>query len=103
MTVTKRDLAQRVSELVELRESHAAEAGDALFTAMREGLINNGRIEIRGFGVFEVVPTKPKPAARNPKTGERVYVPARRRVRFKPGKLLKERLHKPIERGRRMV
>lgn len=96
MTVTKRNLAQRVSELTGVRESHAAEAVDAFFEAMRESLMGEGRIELRGFGVFEVKPTKPKPA-RNPKTGEIVYVPARRKVRFKPGKLLREELHKPIE------
>ncbi|MGB0603832.1 MAG: HU family DNA-binding protein, partial [Candidatus Latescibacterota bacterium] len=37
--------------------------------------------------------TKPKPAARNPRTGEVVYVPARRKTHFKPGKQLKEALH----------
>jgi integration host factor subunit beta len=47
------------------------------------------RIEIRDFGVFEVKKTKPKPKARNLKTGEFVYVPGRRKMHFKPGKILK--------------
>lgn len=66
---------------------------DSLFESMRETLIEGNRIEIRGFGVLEVKNTKPKPAARNPRTGEVVYVPARRKTHFKPGKQLKEALH----------
>ena len=69
---------------------------DALFTELREQLIAGNRIEVRGFGVLEVKATRPKPAARNPRTGEVVYVPARRKVQFKPGRLLKEAMHKPI-------
>ncbi len=69
---------------------------DSIFKAMRESLIVGDRIEIRGFGVFQVKNTRPKPAARNPRTGEIIRVPARRKTHFKPGKLLKEELHKPI-------
>jgi len=68
---------------------------DRLFDAMRETLISGDRIEIRGFGVLEVKDTKPKPAARNPRTGQLVYVPARRKTHFKPGKQLKEALQAP--------
>ena len=53
------------------------------------------RIEIRDFGVFEVKRTKPKPKARNPRTGEIIYVPARRKTHFKAGKLLKDVLKEP--------
>ena len=66
---------------------------DALFEGMRETLIEGNRIEIRGFGVLDVRDTKPKPAARNPRTGEIVYVPARRKTHFKPGLLLKRALY----------
>lgn len=66
---------------------------------MRKSLINGDRIEIRGFGVFQVKDTKPKPAARNPRTNEIVYVTARRKTHFKPGKLLKEALDKPVKKS----
>ena len=66
---------------------------DSLFVAMRDSLTQGNRIEIRGFGVFQVKDTRPKPAARNPRTGEIIYVPARRKTHFKPGRLLKEALH----------
>ena len=95
-TVTKKDLAKSVAQTVSSRNTTAQEAVDALFSAMREELIKGNRIEIRGFGVLEVRDTKAKPAARNPRTGEVVYVPPRRKTHFKPGKDLKEALHKPL-------
>ncbi|MCH8031116.1 MAG: integration host factor subunit beta, partial [Bacteroidetes bacterium] len=54
------------------------------------------RIELRDFGVFEVKKTKAKPKARNPKTNETVFIPSRRKTHFKPSKLMKEALQKPL-------
>ena len=58
-----------------------------------EQLIEGNRIEIRGFGTFSVKDTKPKPKARNPRTGEIIYVPGRRKSHFKTGKQLREAMH----------
>jgi len=66
---------------------------------LQEAIIEGNRIEIRGFGSWRVKATKAKPGARNPKTGAKVYVPARRKVLFKPGKILKEELGRPTEHG----
>jgi integration host factor subunit beta len=96
MTTTKKELAIEVAKEVGCKKSLASKMVDSIFSAMRYSLISGDRIEIRGFGVFQVKDTKPKPAARNPRTGEIIYVPARRKTHFKPGKLLKEALHKPI-------
>lgn len=63
---------------------------------MTESIIQGDRIEARGFGVFEVKKTNPR-NARNPRTGEPVFVPARRKVMFKPGKVLKGALMKARE------
>jgi len=92
-TVTKKDLARAVADSINCKNNLTLQMVDSLFEAMRETLIEGNRIEIRGFGVLEVKNTKPKPAARNPRTGEVVYVPARRKTHFKPGKQLKEALH----------
>ena len=92
-TVTKKELALLVSESAGCKKNVAAEMVDSLFNAMRDSLIEGNRIEIRGFGVFQVKDTRPKPAARNPRTGEIIYVPARRKTHFKPGRLLKDALH----------
>ena len=92
-TVTKKDLARVVADTIGCKNNLTLQMVDSLFEAMRDTLIEGNRIEIRGFGVLEVKNTKPKPAARNPRTGEVVYVPARRKTHFKPGKQLKEALH----------
>jgi integration host factor subunit beta len=63
-----------------------------LIRLMRETLAAGERIEIRGFGAFELRRYEAR-AARNPKTGEMVQLPARRRVHFKPGKDLRERVN----------
>ncbi len=97
MTTTKKDLAVEVAKETNCKKSLASKMVDSIFNAMRESLIAGDRIEIRGFGVFQVKDTKPKPAARNPRSGEIIYVPARRKTHFKPGKLLKEALHKPLK------
>ena len=97
MTTTKKDLALRISEKLGVKKQLAYEVVDTLFKAMRESLIDGNRIEIRGFGVLGVKDTKPKPAARNPRTGEIVYVPARKKSYFKAGVLIKKALHRPLE------
>ena len=96
MTTTKKDLALRISEKLGVKKQLAYEVVDTLFKAMRESLIQGNRIEIRGFGVLGVKDTKPKPAARNPRTGEIVYVPARKKSYFKAGVLIKKALHQPL-------
>jgi nucleoid DNA-binding protein len=96
-TITKKDLALLVSQSTGCKKNLAAKMVDSLFVAMRDSLIEGNRIEIRGFGVFQVKDTRPKPAARNPRTGEIIYVPARRKTHFKPGRLLKEALHQTRE------
>ena len=98
-TITKKDLAMLVSQSTACKKNLAAKMVDSLFVAMRDSLIEGNRIEIRGFGVFQVKDTRPKPAARNPRTGEIIYVPARRKTHFKPGRLLKEALHQTREEG----
>ena len=96
-TITKKDLAHQVADALGITNSAAHDMVDSLFEAMRETLIAGNRIEVRGFGVLSVKATKPKPAARNPRTGEIVYVPARRKTHFKPGKELKSALHEPLK------
>lgn len=97
MTTTKRAIALEISERLGIKKQLAYDMVNTLFDIMRENLIDGNRIEIRGFGVLGVKPTKPKPAARNPRTGEIVYVPARRKSYFKAGVLIKKELYKPLE------
>lgn len=99
-TYTKKDVAKRVAELRNEKVYVAEQWTEAVFTALREIMMQANpelRIEVRDFGVFEVKLTKSKPKARNPRTGETIYVPPRRKTHFKPSKLLKLFLQQPID------
>ena len=98
-TITKKDVAKRVASNLNEKIYSTERFVDAVFSAMREILVeaeDEIRIEIRDFGVFEIKRTKPKPKARNPRSGEIIYVPARRKTHFKAGKIIKESLKKPL-------
>jgi len=98
-TVTKKEVAKRVAKKLGQKIYITEDFVNSVFESLREILSEANpeiRIEIRDFGVFEVKETKPKPKARNPRTGEIIYVPARRKTHFKPGKLLKDILKQPL-------
>ena len=98
-TYTKKDLSLLLSKKKGLSLKDSKENVDEIFKIVRDILIEDSpyvRIEIRNFGVFESKPTKAKPRARNPRTNEEIYVPAHKKTRFKPGKILKEYLKRPI-------
>jgi nucleoid DNA-binding protein len=61
-----------------------------VFDAVADALVAGGRVEVDGFGVFELYRRKPT-RARNPRTGERIAVPAKTVVRFKPARVLRAR------------
>ncbi|MBS1261911.1 MAG: DNA-binding protein HU [Calditrichaeota bacterium] len=99
-TFIKRDVVDRVIESTGERPERVTAVVNRMFHTLRTMLSRDDlelRIEIRDFGVFEVRPTKSKPRARNPKTNEVIFVPARRKAHFKPGKLLRNALKAPVE------
>lgn len=63
-------------------------AFDAFLAAIILLLKTTNEIQLRGFGTFTVIERAPR-KARNPKTGETVMIPARKTIKFKPGKVLK--------------
>jgi DNA-binding protein HU-beta len=65
----------------------AETAVDTIFEEMKQALKNEERIELRGFGVFQIKPRK-KGIGRNPRTGKEVRIPPGKTIRFKPGKNL---------------
>jgi DNA-binding protein HU-beta len=87
--VSKADLVAQVAEKAGLTKRDASAAVDALVEALSDALRSGARVHIYGFGVFEVVRRAAK-VGRNPRTGQRVDVPARRAVRFRASRLLKE-------------
>jgi DNA-binding protein HU-beta len=84
----KADIVDRVSEASEVPRVKAAVAVDTILDAMKNALSEGKRIELRGFGVFQVRDRK-KGVGRNPKTGVEVAISPGKTVRFKPGKELK--------------
>ena len=67
---------------------------DLFLEEIIETLLNKKSIEIRSFGTFFVKEIKEKKQARNPKTGENIYVPKRNKIRFRASKKLKELINK---------
>ena len=83
----KVDLVNAVSKLAVITKVKAEVAVDAIFDAMRMSMQRGERIELRGFGVFQVKPRR-RGMGRNPRTGEEIRIPPGRTIRFKPGKRL---------------
>ena len=95
--MTKRELIEKLAQRVEGLSLRDAElVVDTIFQAMTEALARGERIEIRGFGSFEVRQRRAR-QGRNPKTGEQVFVPEKRVPFFKVGKELRLRVNKPKE------
>jgi len=98
-TFIKKHVIERTAEKMKKEPKEISRTVDMVFTVLREIMSEadpEARIEIRDFGVFEVKKTKAKPKARNPKTNEEIFVPPRRKTHFKPGKLLKLSLKRPL-------
>src|SRR4051794_1848210 len=89
--VTKKEMAKAIAEEMGLPQPQAREVVQRVFDRITETLVQEGRVELRNFGVFEVRKRKPR-KARNPRTGENVRVPARLVVIFKPGREMGQRV-----------
>jgi integration host factor subunit beta len=89
--VTKKEIVKQISERIGLTQLKTKDIVQQTFDAIVETLLEVGRIELRNFGVFEVKQRKAR-KARNPRTGERVDVPPKNVVTFKPGKEMEERV-----------
>ena len=101
-TYTKKDVAKRVARSNSEKLAVAEKWVGEVFVALREIMMDARpelRIEVRDFGVFEIKRTKSKPKARNPRTGETIFVPPRLKSHFKPSKLLRSFLRQPIQQG----
>ncbi len=89
--MTKKEIVKQISDRIGLTQLKTKEIVQQTFDAIVETLISERRIELRNFGVFEVKERKPR-KARNPRTGEKVDVPSKFVVTFKPGKEMEEKV-----------
>ncbi len=78
----------------ELNHIEIKEVIEAICKSLKEAFIVGKKVEIRGFGTFFIKKIKEKHSARNPKTGELIYVPEKNKVRFKVSKKLQEFINK---------
>jgi DNA-binding protein HU-beta len=85
----KVDLVEKVMDATDLKKPEAIVAVNSLFEGIKKALIEGDRIELRGFGVFQIKDRK-RGIGRNPKTGREVEIPPGKTIRFKPGKGLRD-------------
>ena len=93
-TITKKELIDRIAELTQAKRVTVKSIIQAFLDEITRELSENNRLEFRDFGVFETR-TRAARVAQNPKTLERVEVPAKRTVKFKMGRLMRENLCAP--------
>ncbi len=94
-TITKKELIDRIAERTQAKRVSVKYIVQAFLEEVTKELCeNNNRLEFRDFGVFETR-TRAARTAQNPKTLERVDVPAKRTVKFKMGRLMRESLCVP--------
>ena len=89
--MTKKNLVRTISEEFGLTQLQVSQIVQKTFDAIVSTLLEERRVELRNFGVFEVKRRKPR-KARNPRTGEKVIVPEKCTVTFKPGQVMEDRV-----------
>lgn len=87
--MNKTDLVNAVAEKSELSKKDATKAVDAVFESVMDSLKSGDKVQLIGFGNFEVRERSAR-KGRNPQTGEEIEIPASKVPAFKPGKALKE-------------
>jgi len=93
-TITKKELIDRIAERTQAKRVTVKSIVQTFLDEITRELSENNRLEFRDFGVFETR-TRAARVAQNPKTLERVEVPAKRTVKFKMGRLMRKNLCAP--------
>ncbi|HLS36379.1 MAG TPA: HU family DNA-binding protein [Bacillota bacterium] len=91
--MNKTDLVNAVAEQTEMSKKDAGKAVDAVFQTIMDSLSEGERVQIIGFGNFEVRDRKAR-KGRNPQTGEEIQIPATKVPAFKAGKALRDAVRK---------
>ena len=92
-TYTKKDLINKVAYKLNMNYDESKILTDCVLDSFQEFFTNTSgknRVEIRNFGIFNVMLMKERTNARNPRTKESVVIPERKKIVFKPGKKIKE-------------
>lgn len=86
--MNKQELIDNVSDMTSLPKKDAKVVVEAVIDAIKNGILNDGKVSLAGFGTFKAV-EKPARVARNPKTGESINVEAKTVTKFKAAKEMK--------------
>lgn len=97
-TVTKKELIDRISDETDNKRVVVKRVVQSFLDSIIEELGHGNRLEFRDFGVFEAKERAAR-IAQNPKTLERVHVPPKRTVKFKVGRMMKQRLQEGLSSG----
>lgn len=90
--MTKAELIAQISEKCEFSKKDAEKALSAVISSITDALIDGDKVQLVGFGTFEVRDRKEK-ESKNPRTGEPILVPAKKAPAFKAGKALKDAIN----------
>ncbi len=91
-TITKKELVDRVAERTQCKHATVKAVVQQFLDEIASQLAKDNRLEFRDFGIFEVKEQAAR-TSHNPKTLEPVEVPAKRKVKFKMGRLMRERMN----------
>lgn len=89
MAKTKAELVDEVMGKTGMNKAKSKEAVEAVLEGLQDGLQKGYKISLTGFGTFQVKQQKER-SGRNPQTGEMIQIPARKVVKFSPGKNLRD-------------
>ena len=91
-TITKKELIDRIAKETQAKRTSVKRIIQTFLDTMTVEMMKGNRLEFRDFGVFETR-TRASRVAQNPKTLQRVAVPAKRTVKFKMGRLMKDKMN----------
>jgi len=91
-TITKKELIDRIAKKIQCKNITSKEIVQQFLDEIAAELAKNNRLEFRDFGVFEVKERAAR-TAQNPRTLEKVQFPARKTVKFKMGRIMRERMN----------
>lgn len=98
VTLTKNDIVRTLAEKYELEIASTRRVVQGTLDMILEALLKGDKVELRNFGVFEVIQRRGR-IARNPKSRQEVFIPERKVVKFKPGKVMEDRITTPSMKG----
>ncbi|WP_461209384.1 HU family DNA-binding protein [Desulfocurvus sp. DL9XJH121] len=87
--MTKADLVVKIAEKANITKANAERALNAFLETVEATLVKDKKLTLTGFGTFVVEERKAR-TGRNPRTGDKIKIPATKVVKFRPGKLLKD-------------